>query len=485
MNRSSHAWSPITDLPDNWKESLVNAETFNLVRTWNERVRELREQKFYEDFQARLYRQWAIETGILEGQYSLSEGATTNLIKLGLDASLISHEDTDRPPEQVYAQIRDHHDAIMGVVQFLSGTRPLGTSYIKELHRVLTAHQETYVARDTLGNIVTRKLPKGKWKTLSNSVEHPDGTGFEYCPPEHVNQEMENLIEMHLRHEAEHVHPDVEAAWLHHRFTLIHPFTDGNGRVARCLAVLALLKADWLPLVITHRQRNEYISALRSADDGNLKPLVELIDLLQREAIREAGQLDTEAAAIGDILEIVERKLDRQQRDETEQAFEAADSLQALAKGRLEDISQQIGGKIQGKGQDYRSYVSEGRRGSDKARYNHWQITQIAKACGYFADLQRYRAWTALVILTEHRTELLFSFHGIGREAAGILGCSAMVYNKEEIETGESMISEITPLSGEPFTFTYREDPSDMQRRFGHWLDECILKGLNYWQRSL
>ena len=488
MNQtSSYKWSPIIDLPDDWRQSLVNAETLDLVRTWKEQLRELRERQLYEDFQSRLYRQWAIETGILEGQYTLSEGATTNLIKLGLDASLISNEDTDRPPEQVYAQIRDHHEAIMGVVQFLSGTRALGTSYIKELHRVLTAHQQTYTARDTLGNFVTRELPKGVWKELPNTVEHPDGTVFEYCPPEHVDQEMENLIEMHRRHEADNVPPDIEAAWLHHRFTLIHPFTDGNGRVARALAVLVLLKFHWLPLVITRHDRNDYISALRSADGGDLKPLIDLTDLLQRKAILEAGQFSEDATAIGDVLDMVGSKLEKQRRQQTMQetrAFATADSLQVLTMEQLEEIKQKLNKKFQETAAPYECFVSEGRRDSEKARYNYWQIIQSARACGYFADLQRYRSWTSLVIRTEHRTELLFSFHGIGRESAGILGCSAMAYNKEEIETGENVIGEIEPLAGEPFMFTYREDPSQTQRRFGHWLDQCILKGLNYWQQS-
>jgi len=226
---------------------------------------ELRTKDLYKTFVEKLKRQWAIETGVLEDIYTLSEGATLALIQGGLDAALITHGDTDGEPEDVILKIQDQHLAIQGLYQFVSGQRPMGTSYIKELHQVLTAHQDTYLARDTLGSLVQRQLIRGAWKLWPNNVEHPDGTRFEYCPPEQVSTEMERLISLHESHVEMNVPPDIEAAWIHHRFTLIHPFTDGNGRVARCLATLILLKENWLPLVVTRKERTAYIDALRAA----------------------------------------------------------------------------------------------------------------------------------------------------------------------------------------------------------------------------
>ena len=45
----------------------------------------------------------------------------------------------------------------------------------------------------------------------------------------------------------------MEAAWLHHRFVQIHPFQDGNGRIARALSTLIFVKAGWFPLVVRDR----------------------------------------------------------------------------------------------------------------------------------------------------------------------------------------------------------------------------------------
>ncbi|BAI93842.1 hypothetical protein N39L_57730 [Limnospira platensis NIES-39] len=87
---------------------------------------------------------------------------------------------------------------------------------------------------------------------------------------------MELLITLHHQHQEQKVPPEIEAAWLHHRFTQIHPFQDGNGRVARCLASLVFIQASWFPLVITRDDLAVYIAALEDADCGELSSLINL-----------------------------------------------------------------------------------------------------------------------------------------------------------------------------------------------------------------
>ncbi len=489
--RHIHNWSPIDDLPDDWRTSLADPQTESLVVAWLEQAEELRQKDLYKKFLTKLQRQWAIETGVIENLYRLSEGTTLTLIEKGLDASLISHEETDQDPNEVVAKITDQHHAIMGLYQFVGGERSLGTSYIKELHQVLTAHQDTYIARDTLGNTVERELPKGQWKKFNNHVEHPDGTRFEYCPYEHIAHEMDNLVAMHEEHNRIGVPPEVEAAWLHHRFILVHPFVDGNGRVARCLATLVLLKAFWLPLVVTRHDRADYIDALRNADNGDLSHLVQFVSKLQRKAIREALSLTEEviheASALDSILSAVKQKYDKRRAEQTEkmeQAKATADSLQLLAHKRLDEIATAVSQTIQDEGRDFLAYATEGKRNSDKATFNYIQIINCAKQLGYFANLPYFQAWSALVIQTDYRTEILFSIHGIGH-GAGVLGCSPMIYQKQQTESGENIAADVTPLADEPFEFTFTEDPANVQQRFRKWLDDCTFAGLERWKATV
>jgi Fic family protein len=71
---------------------------------------------------------------------------------------------------------------------------------------------------------------------------------------------MDELIRLHSEHAAGGVPPEVEAAWLHHRFAQIHPFSDGNGRVARAIASLVFIKAGWFLLIVKRDDWGRYIN---------------------------------------------------------------------------------------------------------------------------------------------------------------------------------------------------------------------------------
>lgn len=63
------------------------------------------------------------------------------------------------------------------------------------------------------------------------------------------------------------------ATKLHHLLVWIHPFIDGNGRLARLLTNLRLMRAGFPPIVLQKRIKLTYYSALEKGDAGDLKPL--------------------------------------------------------------------------------------------------------------------------------------------------------------------------------------------------------------------
>jgi Fic family protein len=69
----------------------------------------------------------------------------------------------------------------------------------------------------------------------------------------------------------------VVASWAHWCIARIHPFLDGNGRLARLWQDLILFGNKLTAAVIRQQDRTEYYEALESADDGNLNPLIQLI----------------------------------------------------------------------------------------------------------------------------------------------------------------------------------------------------------------
>ncbi len=72
-------------------------------------------------------------------------------------------------------------------------------------------------------------------------------------------------------------HPIETASFLHHSFVEVHPFTDGNGRVARLLTNLYLIARNYPPIVLKKADRGKYYKALRAADSENLSPFANFI----------------------------------------------------------------------------------------------------------------------------------------------------------------------------------------------------------------
>ena len=64
---------------------------------------------------------------------------------------------------------------------------------------------------------------------------------------------------------------------IHYDTVRIHPFIDGNGRLARLLMNLRLLRAGFPPVILRKEERRAYYSALEKADKGDFRPLTMLI----------------------------------------------------------------------------------------------------------------------------------------------------------------------------------------------------------------
>ena len=87
-------------------------------------------------------------------------------------------------------------------------------------------------------------------------------------------------------------HPVVYAAKLHKDFVFIHPFVDGNGRVARLLMNLVLMQAGYIIAVIPPLKRSEYISALEKAhknDADFIKLIASCVYETQKDLLRMAN----------------------------------------------------------------------------------------------------------------------------------------------------------------------------------------------------
>lgn len=101
------------------------------------------------------------------------------------------------------------------------------------------------------------------------------GSQYPVAPPEEVKESMQKLEQWIQAGRAKY-HPVVFAAQLHKRFVFIHPFEDGNGRVARLIMNLALLQDRYMFAVVPPVLRHEYIQLLERAHTDD-KPFADFI----------------------------------------------------------------------------------------------------------------------------------------------------------------------------------------------------------------
>ena len=447
---SDYQWKPIEDLSPEWP-ALTDSELPAI-------------RQVYEDLQAldpvatarwevASHREWAIETGRVEDVYRWDRGTTETLMEKGIIADLIPRKGNDLEPEQIAAIIHDAQAVLEGLFEFVKGDRPLSKSYIHELHQALLKNVHTYRVTDDQGVVVEQKLEKGVYKRWPNSVKVSGGT-HAYCPPEHVESEMDRLIEWHRRHVMDEVAPEVEAAWLHHRFTQIHPYPDGNGRVARALATAVLIKAGHFPLTIQAEERSLYWDALSIADQGDLAPFVQRIRSILGRTLVEFSQ------------SVQPRGVDAQEIRSVSGAIEAI-RLDSIGRGHVvPTVWKQV--------MDRNKWLRE--ICSNRLREVSDELNSALGRCGVHSQVGLDMSLVASLHFSANDYPcVIFSFTPVAVTYRGITQCEAhWAQERAEVLIGTDR-----------FLITHAEPEGAQQRRFQKWMEAALVDGLQKWRATL
>ena len=169
--------------------------------------------------------------------------------------------------------------------QQLWAYRPLSAETLKSLREYYRIGL-TYTSNAIEGNSLTESETKvviedgltleGKpLNDIFEAVGHAKAYDYMYAVSHdspitaEISKRMQQLLHWYNSHEGK-MHPVTLAAELHKRFVFIHPFIDGNGRMARLLMNLALMRNDYNIAIIPAICRAEYISALELAHTDDI-----------------------------------------------------------------------------------------------------------------------------------------------------------------------------------------------------------------------
>lgn len=202
----------------------------------------------------------------IESNYH-SNAVEGNSLTLGETRSLILHGLTARgKPMRDHLDIEGHDEAVKAMEDAVRRNELLNEVFIRNLHKVLLKEPYENDAITSDGQPVKRRIAIGEYKTQPNNVRTSTGEIYYFTPPDQVKPAMGDLIDWYRRQEYEDEHPVVIAATFHYRFIRIHPFDDGNGRMARLLMNMILIKHGYTVAVVPVEERDQYIGMLEQAD---------------------------------------------------------------------------------------------------------------------------------------------------------------------------------------------------------------------------
>lgn len=164
-------------------------------------------------------------------------------------------------PLKDHLEAKDHHEALEMVYELVDHkSQPTFSEHlIRSLHQLVVKKTDEEIA--------------GKYRNTNVFI-----AGSDHVPPDAIQipSEMKNLLTWYSKKQKK-MHPIELSAIFHHKLVHIHPFIDGNGRTARLVMNILLLRAGYPLAVILKNDRKKYYRSLQLADKGDLSLLARFI----------------------------------------------------------------------------------------------------------------------------------------------------------------------------------------------------------------
>lgn len=209
------------------------------------------DQKFMLDFN--------FNSNHLEGN-TLTYGQTKLLLIFG--------DTTGNAKIRDYEEMKAHNVGLELVKrEALDKTRPMTESFIRELNQIILVENFWKAAKTSNGEDTRMEVQVGTYKTRPNSVITATGEEFEYASPQDTLAMMDDLVKWYNAEEVKGALSPLElAALFHYRYIRIHPFEDGNGRIARLLVNYILYRHGYPMVVVRSDDKENYLRILHQCD---------------------------------------------------------------------------------------------------------------------------------------------------------------------------------------------------------------------------
>ena len=195
-----------------------------------------------------IYHSNAIEGNLLD------QGETHLVVQEGLTISGKSLRDQ--------AEARNLAQALTYLEDLAQNDRPVSQTDVRQIHKLILTDINDEEA--------------GSYRRVKVKIS---GSAYEPPQPESVAPQMTDFSDwlLSVTQNLEEEDPIVAACAAHAWFAQIHPFIDGNGRTARIIMNLVLMKKGYPIAIIEKEERARYYDALEESQIANLSPLLYLV----------------------------------------------------------------------------------------------------------------------------------------------------------------------------------------------------------------
>ncbi|RDB17125.1 Adenosine monophosphate-protein transferase FICD [Hypsizygus marmoreus] len=264
-------------------------------------------------FFAPYLRKLVIETNLVESTFLLTEEvhllpvavnslllippaiaqSTQDLVRRGISGGTVTclPESVLKDPTRIKSILNDTLAAYELLGALVTNTEDLDKAAIRRIHACLT---KTCRFNDV------HYIPAGTTRTETRKTVIVTGTyNIECCPFPDVDAEVQYICKMAKVNlfycgwnwiKSWH-NPFATASWIHLILVRCHPFEDGNGRLARLLASIPLMKHGYPPISIVSTQRPDYYAAINTAYRGDHGAFVQCMLQGMQEAITSVQSL--------------------------------------------------------------------------------------------------------------------------------------------------------------------------------------------------
>ena len=190
---------------------------------------------------------WTHDSTAIEGN-SLTLGETNQILQFGLTINgkpLKDHEEVYGHAKAIELIERITDNGLIREVDLFALHQAVMPQSAFDIHKPIGDWKKEY--NGTMGVVDEKAV----YKTYANPLHVPTLMSVWF---KEFNHQLNNVDDFESACEL--------YSWSHLSFVRIHPFFDGNGRLARLLANIPMLLAGYPPIVISNEKRSEYIQLL-------------------------------------------------------------------------------------------------------------------------------------------------------------------------------------------------------------------------------